>query len=395
MIAAPGPTPGPARRSTLARRIEGVSKRLLSRVLAAVCRPRPASPRDLQPAAVRSLLVVRQHNQMGDMVCALPALHALRLAYPGARLTFVTAPICRELLQGHPDIDRLLVFDKRDMWSPRRLVSFWQTLRTPRPDLAVVMTTVSFSTTSALLAWASRARLRAGGSSLPFGSHLSRAIYHLELPAGTPGVHEVEHNLEPLEALGIAVPRLPPHLVPMPAAAQHARSFLEREVPGGGPLVVAHVGAGKLPNIWPAQHFAAVLQALQQERGARIVLSEGPRDAAFVADVAARLGGAARWQAPLGDTVGLLSLTDLVLSNDTGMAHVAAATGVPTVVIFGPTDPLRWAPPGAHVHVMRSHTGFVADVTPENVLRAARHALDARGTTVPQELRRDFHEPLS
>lgn len=395
MIAAPGPTPGPARRSTPARRIEGVSKRLLSRFLAAVCRPRPATPRDLQPAAIRTLLVVRQHNQMGDMVCALPALHALRVAYPAARLTFVTAPICRELLQGHPDIDRLLVFDKVDMWSPRRLLSFWHTLQTPRPDLAVVMTTVSFSTTSALIAAASRARVRAGASSLPFGSHLSRAIYHLELPAGTPGVHEVEHNLEPLAALGIAVPRLPPHLVASPTAVQHARAFLERDVQGDGPLVVAHVGAGKLPNIWPARHFAAVLQALQQERGARVVLSEGPRDAAFVADVAAHLGGAARWQASLGDTVGLLSLTDLVLSNDTGLAHVAAATGVPTVVVFGPTDPQRWAPPGAHVHVVRSRTGFVADVAVEEVLHAARHALDVRRTMVPQEIRRDFHEPLS
>jgi ADP-heptose:LPS heptosyltransferase len=59
---------------------------------------------------------------------------------------------------------------------------------------------------------------------------------------------------------------------------------------GQGPVVVAHVGAGKLPNIWPSRHFAAVLQALQQERGARVVLSEGPRDADPVADVAAHLG---------------------------------------------------------------------------------------------------------
>jgi ADP-heptose:LPS heptosyltransferase len=237
--------------------------------------------------------------------------------------------------------------------------------------------------------------VRAGGSCLPFGSLLSRAIYHLELPAGTPGVHEVEHNLEPLAALGIAVQRRPPHLVPSSAATQHARAFLERDVQGAGPLVIAHVGAGKLPNIWPSQNFASVLQALQRERGARVVLSEGPRDAAHVDAVAARLGGAARWRAPLGDTIGLLSLTDLVISNDTGMAHVAAATGVPTIVIFGPTDPQRWAPPGAHVHVVRSRTGFVADVAAEEVLHAARRALDAHPTTVPQEPRRIFEEPLS
>jgi ADP-heptose:LPS heptosyltransferase len=364
-------------------------------LLAAGVRPRPATGRDLAPETIRSLLVVRQHNQMGDMVCALPALNALRVAYPRAQLTFVTAPICRELLEGHPDIDRLLVFDKREMWSLRRLMSFCHTLRSPRPDLAVVMTTVSFSTTSALLAWASGARVRAGASSLPFGSHLSRAIYHLELPLGPEGVHEVEHNLTPLAALGIAVPRVPPQLVPTAAATQRARAFLERELPGPGPLVVAHVGAGKLPNIWPAQHFATVLQTLRRERGARVVLSEGPRDAEFVGAVSTALEGAIRWRAPLGDTMGLLSLTDLVVSNDTGLAHVAAATGVPTVVVFGPTDPERWAPPGAHVHVVRSFTGFVADAEPQEVLRAARRALDTRRTTVPQEPAHDFGKPLS
>jgi ADP-heptose:LPS heptosyltransferase len=371
-----GRQPGPARPSSPGRWLERASKRALSRALAAVFRPAPPAPGALQPDRVRSLLVVRQHNQMGDMVCALPALHALRTAYPHAQLTFVTAPLCEELLRGHPDVDRLLVFRKQAMWRPRVLGQFVASLRRPRPDLAVVMTTVSFSTTSALLAWASGARVRAGGSSLPFGSHLSRAVYHIELPPGSEAVHEVEHNLVPLQALGIREAGRVPQLRATPAAVTQAQAFVARELPGNGPLVVAHVGAGKLPNIWPAEHFATVLRALQESRGARIVLSEGPTDARFVADVAARLGTVTRWRAPLGDTLGLLSLTQLVLSNDTGLAHVAAAAGVPTIVVFGPTDPERWSPPGTHVHVVRSPTGIVADSDPNVVLRAAYAALD-------------------
>ena len=367
--------PGPARPSTPARRLERGAKRWLSRLLARVVRPRPATADAIAALAVRRLLVVRQHNQMGDMVCALPALRALRRAWPEARLTFVAAPLCEDLLRVHPDIDELLVFRKQEMWRPWKLVAFVRRLRRPRPDLAVVMNTVSFSTTSALLAWASGAGIRAGGSSLLSGSHLSRAVYHLELPAGPAGVPEVEHNLAPLRALGIAAPFERPHLAPSQAAIARARDFLARALPGSGPVVVAHVGAGKLPNVWPAERFATVLQTLRAEYGARVVLSEGPSDAAAVGAVAARFEGLARWRQPLGETIGLLACAQLVLSNDTGLAHVAAAVDVPTVVIYGPTDPQRWQPPGEHVRAIRAATGRVADVEPAAVADAARALL--------------------
>jgi ADP-heptose:LPS heptosyltransferase len=321
---------------------------------------------------VRRLVVVRQHNQMGDMVCALPALRALRRAWPQARLTFVASPLSEQLLREHPDIDELLVFRKPEMWRPWKLGAFVRRLRRPRPDLAVVMTTVSFSTTSTLLAWASAARIRAGSSSLPFGSHLSRAVYHLELPAGPEGVSEVEHNLAPLRSLGIPAPLEPPVLAPTAAALEMAAAFLARELPGDGPLVVAHVGAAKQPNIWPARSFASVLRVLRQEHGARIVLVEGPSDTAAVAAVAAQLGGVVRWRAVLGETLGLLGTAQLVVANDTGLAHVAAAVGAPTVVLYGPTDPERWKPPGDHVRAIRSPTERIADLEPAEVVAAAR-----------------------
>jgi ADP-heptose:LPS heptosyltransferase len=339
---------------------------------------------------------------MGDMVCALPALHALRRAWPKAHLTFVAAPLTEELLDGHADVDELVVFRKQEMWRPWRLAAFLRKLRRPRPDLAVVMTTVSFSTTSALLAWASGARLRVGGSSLRDGSQLSRAIYHLELPLGPEGVHEVEHNLAPLRALGIPAPLEPPQVVPRTDAVRRARDFVERTFPGAsGPLLVVHAGAGKLPNIWPARGFVEVIETLWRERRARVVLLEGPSDAAAVSALASalstRLGGdesfvAPRWRAVLGDTLGLLSVADLALCNDTGIAHVAAAVGLPTVVLFGPTDAERWRPFGEHVIVVRSRTGWVDDLDSGQVLTAVRAGLDLGTRPTARGFSTAFHQ---
>jgi ADP-heptose:LPS heptosyltransferase len=170
-----------------------------------------------------------------------------------------------------------------------------------------------------------------------------------------------------------------PQLVPSSDARRAAREFLAREVPGSGPLIVAHTGAGKAPNIWPARHFIRVLQELQAELGARVVLTEGPSDAAIVAPIAAALEHATRWRRPLNETFGLLAAAQLVLCNDTGMAHVAAAVGTPTVVVFGPTDPARWRPPGEHVRAVSSLTRRVDDVDPEAVLAAARALLGTDG----------------
>jgi len=374
--------PGPARPDGAARRLERASKRNLSRALARIRPATRITAAHIRATPVRELLVVRQHNQMGDMVLALPALHALRCAFADARLTFVAAPLCEELLDGHPDIDRLLVFRKQEARQPQRLAAFLHALRTPRPDLAVVMSTVSFSTTSALLCWASGARVRVGASSLPFGSELSRTVYHFELPPGPEGVHEVEHNLAPLRALGIEAPYTLPHLEATAAARSAAHAFVQQAAPGVGPLVVVHPGAGKQPNLWPVDRFATTLAALQRDFGARIVATEGPRDAPVVDALRDRLPGVARWSAPLGATMGLLHMADVVLANDTGIAHVAAALRRPTVVVFGPTDVQRWKPLGEHVRVVAAATGFVADVAVESVLDALSAAL---ATSPPQQ----------
>jgi ADP-heptose:LPS heptosyltransferase len=179
-----------------------------------------------------------------------------------------------------------------------------------------------------------------------------------------------------MAALGCDTAFRRPALAPRAAAQTAAAARLASEAPGAGPLVVVHGGAGKLPNIWPADRFAAVTGALVRERGARIVLTEGPSDAAAMAALVPLVPGALRWQAPLDTTFALLSMASLVISNDTGLAHVAAALGTPTVVVFGPTDAARWCPPGEHVRAVRAPSARVQDVAVDDVLRAARGLLD-------------------
>lgn len=378
--------PGPARKPSPGVWLERRGKRLVAWLLHRTLRPRPLSDPELAALDVKQLLVIRQHNQMGDMVLCLPALHALRERWPRAHLRFLTAPLCQELLQDHEDIDELLVFRKRAMQRPAELWRWLRQLQHPRADLAIVLGSVSFSTTSALLAWLSRASVRIGASSAPFGSELSRAIYHREL-ASAVGDHELERNLSTLRALGIHQDAGVPRLRPTGRARAAARAFLATQgSPRAGAaerVVVLHTGAGKLPNIWPAEFFAQLADRLAGKGDIRIVVTEGPRDAAIVDAVqrAARVP-LLRWRRPLGETLGLLREAALVISNDTGMAHVAAAVQRPTLVLFGPTDAVRWRPVGPTVRVLASPTRRIIDLPVDVVEAQARELLDAATTSV-------------
>ena len=325
---------------------------------------------ELAAYQVRQLLIIRQHNQMGDMVLCLPTLRAIRRRWPQAHLRFVTAPICEELLRDHRDIDELLVFRKREMRRPAKLLAWLRQLRQPRADLAIVLGSVSFSTTSAMLALASGAARRVGASSQPFGSDLSGAVYHRELSEPT-GEHEVDRNLATLQALGIKADREPPRLRAAPLLVQEAAVFLrdaDPPVPVAVRWVVFHVGAGKLPNIWPGEYFAELANRMAENPQLRIVLTEGPHDATFVDAVQSHARvPMLRWRRSLGDTLGLLQHAALVVSNDTGMAHVSAALGRPTLVLFGPTDPKRWSPAGPHVEVLQSDSSRIIDLSVDAV----------------------------
>ncbi len=178
----------------------------------------------LQPARI---LIVRQHNQMGDMVCATPALRAIRETWPTAEIALVTAPLNQGVVEHSPLLDRIITFDRRVWQRPARLLAFVRTVRGFRPELALVLSSISFSVTSAWIAAASGARYIVGADSRPFGWDVSRHLFSLEMPAApVMDCPAVEHNLAPLQALGITTDDRMPVMVPAPQQVARAREIL-------------------------------------------------------------------------------------------------------------------------------------------------------------------------
>jgi ADP-heptose:LPS heptosyltransferase len=216
------------------------------------------------------------------------------------------------------------------------------------------------------------------------GGSLTGSYLNLTLPLPDPavleGMNEAEHNLYPLRAVGITTDDLAPLIVPGAESEAWAEGF-ERECWREGALRLAvHPGAGKGENIWPPERFAAVVDALNRWRPASLVVVEGPADASSVGSFARACGveGTVVRGRSISDVAALLRRADLVLCNDTGVMHAASAAGARVLSVFGPTDPVRWAPRCPGLCVVRAPGGDLRALEPSAVVARAQECLRAR-----------------
>jgi ADP-heptose:LPS heptosyltransferase len=358
--------------------VERKGKRFLVRIASRLVKTPRLSADEVLAVRPRRVLVVRQQNQMGDMLLATPAYRAIKESLGAPEVGVVSARINRDVLLNHPYVDRVFTYHNRDPLGAARMI---RDIRREKYDLAIVLHTVSFSFTSALIGLWSGARVRVGSTSDPFGHGLGSAFYHLELPLPSKDelarMNEAEHNLYPLRALGINTADLSPVMAPSAANEIYARAFVERTAKPGRKRIVVHPGAGKTENVWPPVRFAEVVNRLADRIDADFCVVKGPRDARHVEEFgrAANVQYAVIEGRPIGDVAAVLRDADLVLCNDTGIMHVACAVGANTLAVFGPTDPARWAPRCRNLEVIRAENGDLAGLDAGAVAERALRAI--------------------
>jgi len=358
--------------------IERSGKRGLMRFVGRFLHARPLTPAEFRALNFERILIVRQHNQMGDMMLATPALRAIRETYPRAKIGIVTSTLNRGVLANSPFVDRVFTYDKH---RPGSHLAMWEALRREKFDLAIVLHTVSFSFTTLMLGVLSGARVRIGSTSPKIGDSLTGTYLNITLPLPDPAqlatMNEAEHNLFPLRYVGITTDDLAPLIVPGAASGRWAELFAERCWAQGSVKLAVHPGAGKTENIWKPENFAAVVDRLARDSALSLVVVQGPADAesvrAFTA--ACHVKGAVVHDQSITDVAALMQRADLVLCNDTGVMHVACAAGARVLGIFGPTDPVRWAPRSPGLRIVRAPGGDLRALQPADVAREAEEYL--------------------
>jgi ADP-heptose:LPS heptosyltransferase len=293
----------------------------------------------------RRVAIVRALPGLGDLLCAVPALRALRRALPEARLTLIGLPQARALVARFGRyLDDFLEFPgfpgivEREP-DIRGFPDFLSAAHARRFDLAIQMHGSGIVTNlfTALLG----ARLMAG-CYLP-GMYCPDPDRFLPYPSHEP---EIRRNLRLMEFLGAPCQGEDLEFPLAPDDEAAAQFVVEAHGLVPGRYACVHPGAATPDRCWPAERFAAVADALAA-RGLRVVLTGTAAEAALTRRVAGLM------TAPSIDltgrtTIGALAVVlrdaRLLVANDTGVAHLAAALRVPSVVIFSASDPARWAP---------------------------------------------------
>jgi ADP-heptose:LPS heptosyltransferase len=305
----------------------------------------------------RRIHLFRPQNQLGDLLLNVPAIRSIRERFPRARITLVVGRRNAAAVLDQAWADEVRVVGPGDVLG---LVRAALPL-SERPDLAIYFTTVSYSKSGAFLVRASRARDRIGFDPARYGRRdhagLTRALPY---PEGT--LHQSEVSGILAAAVGAGPPPPPPHYVP--------DSALQAGVPAG--VVYLHPGAGKVKNRWPAERFGAIARDLLG-RGLEVLWIEGPQDEGCVLAAARSLGKTlpvVRGE-PIARLAARFARASLYVGNDTGPLHLAAATGCPTVGLYGWSDPAEWAPVGRCVRSVRGADGLLESIDPAQVLETA------------------------
>ena len=283
-----------------------------------------------------SRIAVFQALNLGDLLCTTPALRALHARFPDAEVTFIGRPWAEDFVTRLPSVDRFMPFPG----FPGIAESPAETAETfplwPSFDLAIQMHGSGEASNGFVVALGAT---RSAG----FG------------PAGdqrlTMVLDWVENEPEPLRwlrlagAIGATPAGLQTEFPLTPADRGRAAALIgprdER------PLIGLHTGASDPSRRWPAESFAKLGDTLAEHIQARIILTGSDQERSLTTTVRRLMDAPAMDLAGmtnLGEFAAVISAIDLLVTNDTGASHVAAATGTPSVVLFGPTRPDRWAP---------------------------------------------------
>lgn len=316
----------------------------------------------------RRILFVRT-DRIGDTLMNIPAIHLLRQTYPKAWITLLCSPPVAELFQGHPDLDEVMLYDAAAGGARKKLL---EDLKKAKFDAAIVSNP---DKDLHLLIFQAGIRHRVGYRR-KWGFLLTRTIVDDKDRCLR---HEIESNLNLVKLVSDEVWDGATPLPVNPAAQAKVQDLLERQGADGA-VIALHVGTTNPKKRWPVERFAELADRVQAE-GLKVVLVGG-REERGQGELIFR-----RTLLSVVDAIGLFSLNELtaflarpevkvLVTSDSGPAHIAWMQGTPVVVFFAKdvpgSNPVRWGPRDGRSEVIEKE---MAAISAEEAFEAVEKVL--------------------
>ena len=321
----------------------------------------------------RKILIVRQHNQLGDLLAGVSLFRALKESYPACHITLIVSPFNYPGMVKNRFIDRIVIFYKKKLFNPVYFFSFRKILK-EEYDLVIVPVVVSISFTSNLIARISNSKIRIGAESLDGKINESAYFFDRRVKLDWrrhPDSNVSERSLDIVRPFGITTVNYRSEISFDEQDRNAAEDFIaENKLTGKDYLIGLHVGAGKPSNRWSLIKYALLIKKLNEEFSADFYLTGSKADKEEISYIRRNIDFeiALFLNKPIPVVAALISLSSLFISNDTGIMHVAGTTDTPQISIFGPTNPFNWAPLGPNKYFIRK-SELIDDVAVDDVFQ--------------------------
>ncbi len=295
------------------------------------------------PEAIQKILVLR-YRSIGDILLSNPTLKALRDKFPDAEIHFLADDLFEDLMRNNPNIDKVIAHQRNAdnnglgaKWADIKL------LRDQEYDLAVDLQT---GPRGAYTTWLCGAKIRMGH---PYRFR-NRLCYNIYGDPPQPDDHTWQVQFRTILPLEVECPEKPEFLLDVPDSEMKSiRKLLENEgLQFDRPVVLIHPGARVQIKRWPAEQMGQLARWLVDKKNKAVILAGNDADEDEIMEIRKASGYALPYftQLDLNQLAALIKTSNMLICNDSGPMHMAGVLNVPTVALFGPSDPTVWAPMG-------------------------------------------------
>ncbi len=339
----------------------------------------------------KKILIVNV-NWIGDVLFSTPFVKAVRQAYPDSYIACLLHPRCKEILDGNPRLDEIIIYDEegrhRNLFGKFGLI---MELRKKKFDTAFIL---HRSFTKALITLLAGIKERIGYSTKNRAGLLTEIV---EAPAED--IHKVEYFLNIARFAGIETPDTSYEFFIKDIDRGIAKEMLVKKGVKSGDVIISICPGGNWdPKRWPKENFAALSDSLAEKFGARIVITGAKKDAILAGDIERLMKNKPvniAGETNLKQLGAIFENSALVVANDTGSMHLAVAVGAKVIALFGPTAPRLTGPYGKGNYIVVSNNdrcevpcydvtcvdnSCMKAISVESMLKAAEAMLTGRRT---------------
>ena len=339
-------------------------------------------------------ILITKPSSLGDIVLALPALRALRKSFPEAKISWLIRPEFAQLIENHPYLNEIITFDRKLLgkawFHPGAFGALMSLIRKLRRSNFDVIFDFQGLFRTASLAWLSGCKLRFGMAN---AREFATIFYTHKVPQDIKSIHMVDYYLKIIQAAGASEFGVEFVFPQNPGAKDSVdRLLASHDIRDNYAVLIS--GSAHQDKCWPPERFAQLADKISSQYGLSIVATGSASEASIVEKIKEKANvpiASIAGQTSLRELVALLKCARLVVSNDTGPGHIAAALGVPLVLMFGRTNPIRLEPyrrkhcvmaiepDGRGVTISNTDPKYdIKVITVEQVFQKVRQQLDNR-----------------